>query len=85
MQEVYHKKFSTQSHPNIFEIVDAMKKDQACTEMKMKQFELGATQPAQKKRYVDRKGRIRTLFDRFQNGEYSLADHIASVRHQTGL
>jgi len=79
---VYHNKFSTQSHPNIFEIV---KKEQACTEMKMKQFESGATQPARKKRYVDRKGGIRTLFDRFQNGEYSLADHITSVRHQTGL
>ena len=65
--------------------MDVLKKEQACTEMKTEQFESGATQPAQKKRYVDRKGRIRTLFDRFQNGEYSLADHIASVRHQTGL
>jgi len=35
VQMVYHNKFSTQSHPNIFEIV---KKEQACTEMKMKQF-----------------------------------------------
>ena len=48
-------------HPNITEIVDAMKKEQACTEMKMEQFESGAMQPARKKRYVDRDRRIRTL------------------------
>ena len=34
---------------------------------------------------ICRNRRIRTLFDRFQNGEYSLAGYIASVRHQTGL
>ena len=64
--------------------MDAMKKEQACTEMKMGQFESGAMQPARKKfkRYVDRDRRIRTLlFDRFQNGEYSLAYYIALVRH----
>jgi len=48
-------------HPNICDIVDAMKKEQACTEMKMEQFESGAMQPARKKRYVDRDRRIRTL------------------------
>jgi len=81
------KKVAGKVHPNIFEIVDVLKKEQACTEMKTEQFESGATQPAQKKRYVDRERRIRTrpLFDRFQNGEYNLADCIASVRHQTSL
>jgi len=40
------KENSGGSYPNIFEIVDGMKKEQACTEMKMEQFESGATQPA---------------------------------------
>ena len=57
------KKIVGKLHPNIFEIVDVMKKQQACTEMKMERFESGATQPAWKKRYVDRDRRIRTLFD----------------------
>jgi len=48
---------------NVFEIVDVMKKEQTCTEMKMEQFESGATQPAWKKGYVDRDRRIRTLVD----------------------
>ena len=47
-----------------------MKKEQACTE------------PAWK---ICRQRRIRTLLDRFQNGEYNVADCIASVRHQTSL
>jgi len=57
------KKIVGKLHPNIFEIVDVMKKQQACTEMKMERFESGETQPAWKKRYVDRDRRIRTLFD----------------------
>jgi len=47
-------------HSNICDIVDAMKKEQACTEMKLGQFESGAMQPARKKRYVDRDRRNRT-------------------------
>ena len=35
------KKVVGKSHPNIFEIVDVMKKEEACTEMKMEQFESG--------------------------------------------
>jgi len=43
------KKTVGKLHPNVCEIVDVMKKELACTEMKMEQFESGATQRAQKK------------------------------------
>ena len=43
------KKIVGRWHPNITEIVAAMKKEQACTGMKMEQFESGAMQPARKK------------------------------------
>ena len=39
-------------HPNSFEIIDVMRKEQATTEMKLDQFEVGAMQPSQKSRYV---------------------------------
>ena len=39
----------------------------------------------EKKRYIQRDEKIRKLFERFQNGECSLAEYLASVRHQTGL
>ena len=52
--------------------------------MKVEQFAAGATQPPRKKRYI-RDEKICKLFERFQNGESSLAEYLASVRHQTGL
>ena len=54
-------------------------------EMKLEQYAGGATQPPRKRRYIQRDEKIRKLFERFQNGEASLAEYIASVRHQTGL
>ena len=50
--------------------------------MKLDQFAAGATQPPQKKRYIQRDEKIQKLFERFQNGESSLAEYLASVRHQ---
>ena len=44
----------------------------------------GATQPPRKKRYIQRDEKIQKLFERFQNGESSLAEYLA-VRHQTRL
>ena len=39
-------------HPNSFEIIDVMQKEQATTEIKLDQFEVGAMQPSRKRRYV---------------------------------
>ena len=64
-------------HPNIFEIVDVINREQATTEMKLKHY-AGATQPPRKKRYIRRDEKICKLFERFQNGESSLAEYIAS-------
>ena len=62
-----------------------MRKEQATTEMKLNQFEAGAMQPSQKRRYVQRDAKLTTLFERFQNGECNLAEYLAAVRHKTGL
>lgn len=77
------KRIVDKPHPNIFEIVDVIKREQATMEMKWEQYAAGATQPPRKKRYVQRDEKIRKLFERFQNGESSLAEYLSSVRHQT--
>ena len=52
-QKVYHvKHLSTHFLSLIFEIVDVMRREQACVEMKLDQFTAGATQPSRKKRYI---------------------------------
>ena len=39
------KRIVGKPHPNVFKIVDVMKKEQATTEMNLEQFAAGATQP----------------------------------------
>ena len=56
------KKIVRKSHPNIFEIIDVMCKEQATTEMKLNQFEAGAMRPSPKK-CVQRDARLTTLFE----------------------
>ena len=48
------KKIVGKSHPNTFEIINVMRKEQATTEMKLNQFEDGAIQPSRKRRYVQK-------------------------------
>ena len=72
------KKIVRESHPNIFEIINVMCKEQATTEMKLNQFEAGDMQPSWKRRCVQRDARLTTLFERFQNGECNLTDRVFS-------
>ena len=67
------KRIIGKPHPNIFEIIDVIKKEQATTEMKLEQFAAGATQPSRKKRHIQRDEKICKLCECFQNGESSLA------------
>ena len=68
------KKIVGKSHPNIFGCYEGT----GLYRDKTEQFESAAASFEEK---ICRDRRIRTLFDTFQNGEYSLADYIASVRH----
>ena len=43
------KRIMGKPHPNIFEIVDVVRKEQATIEMKLEQYAAGATQPPRKK------------------------------------
>ena len=67
------KKVVGKAHPNLFEIIEVMKKEQASSEIKLQQLEMG--------------GQVRTstLFGRFKDGEYSLSDYLDAIKYQTGL
>ena len=62
----FSKDIFGKSHPNSFEIIDVMRKEQATTEMKLDQFEVGAMQPSRKRRYLQEMKE--SSFERFQNG-----------------
>ena len=65
------------AHPNIFEVFEVMKKEQASSEMKLEQLELGRGRaPPRKKRFIEKDKRISALFERFKEGQYSLSDYL---------
>ena len=59
------------AHPNIFEVFEVMRKEQASSEMKLEQLELGGRAPPRKKRCIEKDNRISSLFQRFKDGQYS--------------
>ena len=79
------KKVVGKAHPNLYEIIEVMKKEQATSEIKLQQLEMGGRAPHRKKRFVEKDKRILTLFERFKNGEYSLSDYLDAIKYQTGL
>ena len=71
------KKIVGKAHPNILEVFEVMKKEQASSEMKLEQLELGRSRaPPRKKRFIEKDKRISALFERFKEGQYSLSDYL---------
>ena len=79
------KKIVGKADPNIFEVFEVMKKEQASSEMKLEQLELGGRAPPRKKRFIEKDKRISALFERFKEGQYSLRDYLDAIKYQTGL
>ncbi len=68
-------------HPNIFEFLDAVRKEQAATELKTAKHD-AAVQPAQKKKkYIVVNQRIAQFKQEYANGERSLLRCMHAARH----
>ena len=70
------KKIVGKAYPNVFEVFEVMKKEQASSEMKLEQLELGGRAPPRKKRFIEKDKRISALLERFKEGQYSLSDYL---------
>ena len=79
------KKVVGQANPNIFEVFEVMRKEQASSEMKLEQLELGGRAPPRKERCIEKDNRISALFQRFKDGQYSLSNYLDAIKYQTGL
>ena len=66
-------------------VFEAMRKEQASSEMKLEQLELGGMAPPRKKRCIEKDNRISALFQRFKDGQYSLSNYLDAIKYQTGL
>ena len=79
------KKVVGKAHPNVFEIVEVFKAEQASTEVSLAQFATGATPPRRARRTVDKDKRIAELKRRFANNAISLEDYVRGISGHTGL
>ena len=52
------KKVVGKAHPNVFEITEVMKKEQASSEIKLQQLEMGGRAPPRRKRCMEKDNRI---------------------------
>ena len=66
-------------------VFEAMRKEQASSEMKLEQLELGSRAPPRKKRCIERGNWISALFERLKDGQYSLSNYLDAIKYQTGL
>ena len=73
------------AHPNVYKLVNVIKREEATSKLKLQQYESGAVLPARRRKVRERERRLTTLFDRFNNGELSLDDFLEAVKHQTGF
>ena len=68
-------------HPNIFEVVELFKGEQATTEINLQQLTSGgATSTGRLKKYCLKEKRIvSTIIEKFDSGDYSLNEYINSL------
>ena len=82
------KKVVGKPHPNVFELIEVIKKEEATTRMKMSLYESGAKEPPSR-----RKGREKEREKnpdspsevQFNGGNISIDEYLESFKHHTGL
>ena len=71
------------AHPNIFEIVEVFKKEQASTEVSLTQLSAGAAPPRRRRRVLLRDRLVTELQQRFTSNSISLEDYLSGVSAHT--
>ena len=86
--EGWHKRLKClvgKSHPNIYEFVEVMKKEQTATEVLMLQLSAGASAPKRSAKSITMDKKIKELKDRFEKNSVSLEEYLHGVSHHTSL
>ena len=82
--EGWHSKFNSiisRPHPNIYQLVDAIKEEQALTELTAVQLEAGSQPPRRKRRYIAVNERLDRLKKAYIDGEKSIDQFIVGVAY----
>ena len=79
------KRIVKKPHPNIYELIDVFRSEEAATNVTISQLTTGANPPPRKKKYTAIDSRVEKLKDRMHNGQVSINDYIAAIGHIVGL
>ena len=79
------KRIVKKPHPNIYELIDVFRSEEAATNVTISQLTTGANPPPHKKKYTAIDSRVEKLKDRMHNGQVSINDYIAAIGHIVGL
>ena len=69
-------------HPNVYELVEVIKREESITTMKVQQ---GASLAPRRRRLREKERRLQSLFQRFELRTISIDDYLETVKHLTGL
>ena len=77
------KRIARKAHPNVYELVEIFKKEQADTEVTLAQLATGAQPPRRAKKTLIKDRRLEELKSRFAT--LSLAEYVRSISAHTSI
>lgn len=86
--EGWHNKVNRiigKAHPNVFELVELFKMEQASTEVTLRQLAAGGLLPNPRKKYTIKERRILTIQEKFRNNDYNLDEYISALSCWVGI
>ena len=72
-EEDYWLMIVQEAHPDIFEILEVMKKEQASSQIKLEQLKLGGRAPPRKKRFIEKDNRFQHCLNDLRRDNTALA------------
>ena len=73
------------AHPNVYELVEVIKREDSIATMKIQQLAVGGTQAPRRRKIRERERRLQTLFQRLELGSISLDEYLDAIKYHTGL
>ena len=75
------KRISRKAHPNLYEELELFQKEQAASEVTIRQLEAGGARRQKRRKVIEREQTIKTLADELANGHRDIDSYISAIRH----
>ncbi len=79
------KRVAGKPHPNIYEFVEVIQKEQTSTEVSLTQLAAGARPPRRVQRAINRDRKIKELKERFERNSITLHEFVCGMSAHTNI